>query len=71
MLGKEIAIILTGGPDIALVVPVSSLSLLIRFDAKAEIRKLLYNEKPDLNKRRNLDKSIANGLADLAKKFKE
>ena len=46
LLGTEVSCILTGGTDIAVVMPVQATSIPIRQATKACIRHQLYNEKP-------------------------
>ena len=58
LLGTEVARILTDGPDIAIVMPICIASIMIRNDAKACIRLVLYDEKPDEKKRDQLLASL-------------
>jgi hypothetical protein len=65
LLGKEIACILTGGPAISMVMPISIYSIITRNKAKAIIRSLLYNESIDKTKMEKLSHDIGVKMREL------
>lgn len=69
LFGKEIAYILLGGPDISIVVSVATPSLLLRYDAKSIIRKILYNENPSKSERRKLETNLSKSDMELVNKL--
>lgn len=70
LLGEEATNIL-GDPGFVAMTPVAGHSLLLRYDAKATIRLLLYNEMPDMAKRIKLEEDFWESLNNLANKIKE
>jgi len=70
LLAAEATLILCGGPDLAIECQVAARVPLMRYDASAAIRLLLYNEQPSATKRivlkDNYEKEI-NKLADIIK----
>jgi hypothetical protein len=69
LLGVEAGCIL-GGQILAVMVVVGGHSLLLGYDAKATMRLLLYNEKPDMAKRIRLEEDYAKDLRNLTKKIR-
>jgi hypothetical protein len=69
LLGVEAACIL-GGPELAVMIPVGGHCLLLRYDATATIRLLIYDEKPDMTKRIKLEEDFTKSLNNLANKIK-
>ena len=62
LLAAEIAQILCEGPDLSVEHQVMARTALIRYDAGAAIRLLLYNEPPDIAKRTELETKYREGL---------
>jgi hypothetical protein len=71
LLGKEVACILSGGPDVSIVVAVSTPSLLLRYDARSIIRKILYNENPSKSERRKLETNFSKADKELLGKLND
>ena len=66
LLGVETARILCGGPDLSVELQIAARSPLVRYDASATVKLLLYNEQPSAIKRIKLEEDYENGLNNLA-----
>jgi len=62
LLGVEIARILCGSPDLSVEHQVMARTALIRYDASAVVRLLLYNEPPNITKRTELEREYEENL---------
>jgi hypothetical protein len=62
LLGVEIAHVLCGGPDLSVEHQVMARTAVIRYDASAAVRLLLYNEPPSITKRTELEKEYERNL---------
>jgi hypothetical protein len=70
LLGIEVAHILCGGPDHSVESQIAAYSPLVRYDASATVKLLLYNEQPSSIKRIKLEEDYEknlNGLTDTVK----
>ncbi len=65
LLGIEVARILCGNPDLSVELQMMSRAILIRYDASAVVRLLLYNEPPNMKKRIELEKEYEKKLNNL------
>jgi hypothetical protein len=65
LLGVEIARILSGGPDLSMELQIAARSPLVRYDASATVKLLLYNEQPSTIKRIKLEEDYEKGLNNL------
>jgi len=66
LLGVEIARILCGNPDLSVELQVMARAVLIRHDAAAVVRFLLYNEPPSVKKRIELEKEYEKNINNLS-----
>jgi hypothetical protein len=70
LLGVETARILCGGPDLSVELQIAARSHLVRYDASAAVKLMLYNEQPSTIKRIKLEEDYEkdlNNLANIAK----
>jgi hypothetical protein len=65
LLGVETARILCGGPDLSVELQIAARSPLVRYDASATVKLLLYNEQPSTIKRIKLEEDYEKGLNNL------
>ena len=66
LLGVETARILCGAPDLSVGASDCGAFSLVRYDASAIVKLLLYNEQPSAIKRIKLEEDYENGLNNLA-----
>lgn len=69
LIGVEVATILTGDADIAIVISTSTVSNIASYDAKAILRQLFYNEKPDPAKREEFIQMLNKNIKNLTTKI--
>jgi hypothetical protein len=65
LLGVEAAHILCGGPDLSVELQIMARSPLVRYDASATVKLLLYNEQPSAVKRIKLEEDYGKNINNL------